>query len=135
LTYRVEYGGETTRDFKVTTFEFPRLERADARVTYPEYTGLAEKTIEDTRRVSAVEGSALGYTFHLNKPVKSATLVPKTGPAIPVAPDTNRPNVYVSNFQLEESGRYELILVDDAGAPTKSRRCSCWMRSPIARRS
>ena len=27
LTYRVEYGGESTRDFKVTTFEFPRLER------------------------------------------------------------------------------------------------------------
>jgi hypothetical protein len=119
LTYRVEYGGEATRDFKVTTFEFPRLERADAKVTYPEYTGLAEKTIEDTRRVSAVEGSALGYTFHLNKPVKSAALVPKTGPAIIVAADTNRPNVYVSNFQLEKSGRYELILVDDAGRTNK----------------
>jgi hypothetical protein len=119
LTYRIEYGGETTRDFKVTTFEFPRLERADAKVTYPEYTGLAEKTIEDTRRVSAVEGSALGYTFHLNKQVKSATLVPKTGPAIPVAADTNRPNVYVSNFQLQQSGRYELILVDEAGRTNK----------------
>jgi hypothetical protein len=119
LTYRIEYGGETTRDFKVTTFEFPRLERADAKVTYPEYTCLAEKTIEDTRRVSAVEGSALGYTFHLNKPVKSATLVPKTGPAISVAADTNRPNVYVSNFQLQQSGRYELILVDEAGRTNK----------------
>ncbi len=138
LTYRIEYGGETTRDFKVTTFEFPRLERADAKVTYPEYTGLAEKTIEDTRRVSAVEGSALGYTFHLNKPVKSATLVPvrsrrgneADGTAnLPNPPphvggytlmaDTNRPNVYVSNFQLEKSGRYELILVDDAGRTNK----------------
>src|SRR6185295_19477489 len=75
LTYRVEYGGEATRDFKVTTFEFPRLERADAKLTFPEYTGLTEKTIEDTRRISAVEGTALDYTFHLNKPVKSARLV------------------------------------------------------------
>jgi hypothetical protein len=119
LTYRVEYGGESTRDFKVSTFEFPRLEKADAKVTFPEYTSLPEKTIEDTRRVSAVEGSALDYTFHLNKPVKSATLVPKDGPQIPVLADTNRPNVYVSNFKLEKSGRYELILVDDAGRTNK----------------
>lgn len=119
LTYRVEYGGESTRDFKVTTFEFPRLERADAKVTFPEYTGLPVKTIEDTRRVSAVEGSALDYTFHLNKPVKSATLVPKGGPQIPVLADTNRPNVYISSFKLEKSGRYELILVDDAGRTNK----------------
>jgi hypothetical protein len=119
LTYRVEYGSGSTRDFKVTTFEFPRLERADAKIAYPEYTGLPEKTIEDTRRVSAVEGSALAYSFHLNKPVKAATLVPKAGPQIPVVADTNRPNVYVSNFKLETSGRYELLLVDEAGRTNK----------------
>lgn len=138
LTYRIEYGGETTRDFRVTVFEYPRLERADAKVTYPEYTGLAEKTIEDTRRVSAVEGSALGYTFHLNKPVQSAQLVPVrsrrgneaagTGNQPDPLPyvsgytllaDSNRPNVYLANFTLEKSGRYELILVDDAGRTNK----------------
>jgi hypothetical protein len=138
LTYRVEYGNEQTRDFRVTTFDYPRLERADAKVTYPAYTGQAEKTIEDTRRVSAVEGSVLDYTFHLNKPVKSATLVPigsrrgneadGTNRQINPPPhvggyallaDTNRPNVYVSNFKLERSGRYELILVDDVGRTNK----------------
>ena len=119
LTYRVEYGGERTREFRVTTFEFPRLERADAKVTYPDYTGLPEKTIEDTRRVSAVEGSTLDYTFHLNKPVNSATLIPKAGPQIPLLADTNRPNVYISNFKLEKSGRYELVLVDEAGRTNK----------------
>lgn len=151
LTYRIEYGGEHTRDYHVTTFEFPRLERADARVTFPEYTGLPEKTIEDTRRVSAVEGSELDYTFHLNKPVASATLVPvrvrrdpgsatvlagglpmenragedtsapRKDPSetIPLLADTNRPNVYVSSFKLQKSGRYELLLVDDAGRTNK----------------
>ena len=140
LSYRIEYGGERTRDFKVTTFEFPRLERADAKVTFPEYTGLPEKTIEDTRRVSAVEGSVLDYTFHLNKPVKSATLIevrsrrreeadsasdlgltnppPHVGGYALLA-DTNRPNIYSSNFKLEKSGRYELILVDDSGRTNK----------------
>lgn len=139
LTYRVEYGEERTRDFRVTTFEFPRLERADAKVAFPAYTGLPEKTIEDTRRVSAVEGSGLEYTFHLNKPVKSAALVElrssrresaltstnlsesglTSAATIRLLADTNRPNVYVSDFKLESSGRYELILVDDAGRTNK----------------
>lgn len=151
LTYHIEYGDEQTREFRVTTFEFPRLERADAQVTYPDYTGLPEKTITDTRRVSAVEGSLLNYTFHLNKPVKSATLVPvdirrgneaggapASGSARPhtdqerggsgdqrseisyaLVADTNRPNVYGAHFKLATSGRYELILVDDAGRTNK----------------
>jgi len=137
LTYRVEYGSGSTRDFRVTVFEYPRLERADAKVTYPEYTGLPEKQIEDTRRVSAVEGSTLDYTFHLNKPVQSAALVPvrsrrgneadtssSTNPpphvgGYELVADTNRPNVFTTNFKLEKSQRYELLLVDEAGRTNK----------------
>ena len=148
LTYYIEYRGERTRDFKVTTFEFPRLERADAKVTFPEYTGLPGKTIEDTRRVSAVEGSAVEYTFQLNKPVSSATFVevrrgsgvasspgvvvtppsprsdspasPKaTRASLPLLADTNHPNVYTFNCKLEQSARYELLLVDEAGHTNK----------------
>jgi hypothetical protein len=119
LTYRVEYGYERTRDFRVSVFEYPRLERADAKVAYPEYTGLPEKTIQDTRRVSAAEGSTLDYTFHLNKPVQSATLVAKDASPVSLLADTNRPNVFTTNFKLEKSQRYELILVDEAGRTNK----------------
>jgi len=56
LVYHVEFAEERTPDYKVTVFEHPRMERADATVKYPEYTGLSEKKIEDTRRISAVEG-------------------------------------------------------------------------------
>lgn len=115
LTYQVEFGGASTPTYRVTVFEFPRLERADAKISYPAYTALPEKRIEDTRRVSAVEGSALEYTFHLNKPVSSAALVPKEGPRLALHPDPSRTNVYTSQFKLEKSARYELILVDDAG--------------------
>jgi len=114
LTYRIEYGGEETRDFKVSVFEYPRLERADAKLTFPEYTALPEKTIEDTRRISAVEGTALDYTFHLNKPVRSATLVAKDKSTISLLADTNRPNVYQTGFKLDQNQRYDLVLVDDA---------------------
>ena len=48
---------ERTRDFKVTVFEHPKLVRADVDLTFPDYTKLPRKHIEDTRRVSAVEGT------------------------------------------------------------------------------
>jgi hypothetical protein len=122
LTYRVEYNGGSTRDFRVSVFEFPRLERADAKIKFPEYTSLPEKAIENTRRISAVEGSAVDYTFNFNKPVKSAVLrsrATKTNAPVDsgyaLVADTNRPNIYKSNFKLEKSGSYELVLVDDAG--------------------
>ncbi len=74
LTYRVEFDGRNSDDFHVDVFEFPDLVRADAIVEYPSYTGMAEKTVEDVRRVSVVEGSRLTLLCQLNKPVESARL-------------------------------------------------------------
>jgi hypothetical protein len=119
LTYRIEFSSGRTRDFKVTVFDYPRLEHADAKVTYPRYTGLPEKTIQDTRRVSAVEGSSLDYSFFLNKPVASARLVTRDKTVVHLGGDTNNPSVYHTRFTLDQSQRYELVLVDDAGRTNK----------------
>ena len=35
LTYHLEYGSRATPEYKVSVFEHPRLERADAVLTYP----------------------------------------------------------------------------------------------------
>ncbi len=115
LTYRIEFTHGRTRDFKVTAFDYPRLDHADARLTYPEYTHLPEKTVKDTRRVSAVEGTALNYSFFLNKSVTKATLVAKDKSSVPLTPDSTNATIYHSSFTLDESRRYELVLVDDAG--------------------
>ena len=69
LFYRVDYGDGTSRHFRLNVYEHPRLERADAELDYPEYTGQGHKRLEDTRRITAVEGTELEYHFHLNKPV------------------------------------------------------------------
>ena len=52
--YRVEYAKDKTRDYKITVFDYPALSRADASLKFPEYTGLTNKTIPDTLRISAV---------------------------------------------------------------------------------
>ena len=121
LTYHLEYRGEKTREFKVSVFEHPRLLRADADLTYPEYTKLAPKHTEDTRRVSAVEGSKLTFTLQLNKPVASAKLIArdgkKTAVALTVTP--GKPVATLANFELVKAQSYDLQLIDADGRANK----------------
>lgn len=115
--YRVEYDGKETREFKIAVFEFPALQRADALLEFPQYTGLTNKTIPDTRRISAVEGSALTYTLELNKPVARARLVGKNETlALDIA--TNAVAM-LNHWILTNSGRYALELVDFEGRTNK----------------
>ncbi len=115
LMYRVEHSDGVTRDYKVTVFEYPRLVRADAALTYPAYTGLEAKTIEDTRRINSVEGTRLDYTLTLNKPVVTARLWSTNGTELPLVHDAGSSNLLHLATTLSESGRYYLTLVDAAG--------------------
>jgi hypothetical protein len=121
FVYHVEYRGERTRDFAVTVFEHPRLERADANLTFPDYTALAPKRIENTRRVSAVEGSHLDLALRFNKPVASAGLVSrdKAHTTIPLAVETNAAAANLKQFLFESSKTYDLQLVDSEGRTNK----------------
>ena len=115
--YHVEYRGRKTRDYKITVFEFPALVRADATLRYPAYTGLTNRTIRDTLRVSAVEGSRLSYALQLNKPVARARWA---GQKQSIALVTHSNAVAIlPEFLLTNSGRYSLELVDAEGRSNK----------------
>ena len=143
LDYYIELGGQTTKTFHVTVFEYPRLDRADARLVYPSYTSLEERLVQDVRTVSVVEGTQVTLICNLNKPVKSATLTAKGGEPIVlissagerggVSPpvenvETEQPgglrrparrsmagNAYQVTLTAEKSQRLKLELIDDAG--------------------
>ncbi|HRZ36912.1 MAG TPA: hypothetical protein P5534_11170 [Candidatus Paceibacterota bacterium] len=120
--YRLEYADHRTRDHRVTVFEHPRLERADAAVTYPDYTRLPPQRIGNTRRVTAVEGSRLDLALQFNKPVASARLVAKNGDgaAFDLLTDTNRPTARIEAFPLTITRTYDLQLVDRDGRTNKT---------------
>ena len=122
FTYRIDYGGKRTRAFNVTVFEHPRLVRADADLAYPEYTKLAPKHIEDTRRVSAVEGTHIDLVLQLNKPVKSAKLVARGDAASSLACTVERgkPAAKLLGWVPAKSGTYDLQLVDADGLANKA---------------
>ncbi|MEQ2007186.1 MAG: hypothetical protein ABMA26_10330, partial [Limisphaerales bacterium] len=119
FTYRVEFAGQQTREFTVKVFEYPKLERADAKVQFPAYTSLPDKSIEDTRRVSAVEGSTVSFVLQLNKPVRSARLVAKDKSVLSLAIETNAPLVRLTGHALTNSASYQLELVDADGRTNK----------------
>ncbi|HEY5910347.1 MAG TPA: hypothetical protein VJA21_07060, partial [Verrucomicrobiae bacterium] len=122
LVYHLEYAGQRTRDFKVTVFEYPKLQRADADITFPAYTGQQPKHINDTRRLTAVEGSRLDLVLHFNKAVSRASLVAKdpSRSALPLLLESNRPLATLKDFLLEHSATYDLQLVDSDGRTNKA---------------
>jgi hypothetical protein len=121
FAYHIEHANQRTREYKVTVFEYPRLERADVDLTYPAYTAQPRKHIENTKRLSAVEGSTLDLTLQLNKPVASASLVTrdKDHRVLTLQTETNRALATLNGFPLELSHSYDLQLVDFDGRTNK----------------
>ena len=100
--------------FRLQVFERPALVQADATLDYPEFTGLTDRKIEDTRRLSAIEGTQVDYEFMFNKPVKTATLRTADGDEVSLAAANPERTRYALNFTVTESVRYTLHLEDDA---------------------
>ncbi len=129
LTYRVAFDGQTSPTYRVKVFTFPEVRKVDAHLTYPSYTGLDSKTLEDVRHVTAVEGTTLGLTFRLNKEVASARLVDEKGNATPLElvagpPPVNKAGeaepIYQAGWVLAESHKYKVELTDRDGRKNKT---------------
>jgi hypothetical protein len=115
LQYRVELDGEVSPTYQVTVFEYPRLERADALLSYPAYTGLESRRVQDVRSLSVVEGTTVQLECQLNKPVVTAELTEPDQPAIVLTPTEGNPTLYSALIPTDRSRKLTLRLIDDAG--------------------
>ena len=108
--YQIITDNWTSEVYSVGVFEFPSLVRSDANLDFPDYTGMEEKRIEDTVRVSAVEGTKVKWICFLNKPVAAADLVSKDGQRIELAPDQEAPNAWSTEIELRETQKIQRLL-------------------------
>lgn len=126
--YRVAWEGGKTNAYQVKVFEYPKLERSDVTLTFPDYTKLPVKHVEDMRHTSAVEGTKLDLQLMLNKPVASAVLEPKKWKdnkdlkdesdvvsSIKLETSPDKAVAALRGFVPVKSGRYELVLTDTDG--------------------
>lgn len=69
--------------FQIATFVLPKLLKVDALVRPPAYTQRPEKLIEDTLRITAVEGSMIDLSLLVNKPLAVVELRSSDGEVLP----------------------------------------------------
>jgi hypothetical protein len=112
LSYRVEAGGSQSADFRVTTFVYPKLERLDVVIVPPAYTGLPEREVKNTRKVSAPEQSELRFRVKVNKPVAEAELFGEDEQVVTLTASAEDATVLEGKMTLEKTQKYRLHLVD-----------------------
>lgn len=105
--------------YRIDVFEYPDLVRADARLEFPGYTGLESKRVEDTLRITAVEGTKVFWELNLNHPVESAVLTDGRGEQRALRVDSDIPTRYLVELELAQSEVWKLELLDAAGRENK----------------
>src|SRR5215475_3411694 len=127
--YWVESNGCKSEVFKLTVLDLPYVKRIDQTQSFPAYTGLAPKTIEDAPNVSVLAGTTVKLVARLTGKAKSARIVLRDGGKIEMekAGETdfaatmtvNKDNSYhieitsVDNDNYNGSNEYDITLLED----------------------
>ena len=122
-TYRVLYdqvNGVSEKplispSYQVQTFVRPSLDRVDAIITPPVWTGLGAETVEDVMRLTVTQGSTVTLKLFLNKPVLLAELRPKEGASIALAKSEADSAAVEATFEVHESNSWIVFLQDADG--------------------
>jgi hypothetical protein len=117
--YQVASSRWQSETYSVEVFEYPNLTRADAFLDFPDYTQLETKRIEDTVRVTAVEGTKLQWSLLLNKPVATISIQGKDGTPLEVDATTSAEGRASFEVTLSESERWTIELTDEKGRKNK----------------
>lgn len=119
LTYRVEFANGRSETFRVTVYEHPELLRVNARLVFPSFAGMDPKTVEDVRRVTAVEGTEITLFCQLNKAVSRAVLLDEKKQELPLTVHDAAKHIYTATVKPTETQRYRVLLADADGRANK----------------
>jgi len=115
VRYQIDYDGRNSESYDITLYDLPALSQSDATLDFPDYTRIPDRNIEDTRRVSAVEGTQVIYSFSTNKPVDVAKLVDRDGTETILEAANPERTRFETKLTVTESLRWNLHLQDDKG--------------------
>ena len=124
LSYRVLTEDWTSDPYQIDVFEFPEVLRSDAKLRFPEYTEMEPRTVEDTIKVSVVQGTEVRWRLSLNKAVEACIL--KTDESDVIECDRvdalavgRIAAVYEAALVADASVTYQVKLRDDEGRENK----------------
>lgn len=133
--YQIQFDDQKSEVFHISVYDLPRVAQVDARIEFPSYSNLPNELIEDTWRVSTVEGSSVVLTCRLNKEIANGRLIDRDGVEFKLMPAASeskpqavprngdaepssdpRPGVlYQTRIPVDKSRRLSFQLTDDRG--------------------
>ncbi|MFT5153033.1 MAG: hypothetical protein ACI841_003032 [Planctomycetota bacterium] len=123
LDYRIVWGSRSSERYQLSVFVLPDLVSTDLAIVYPGYAQLEDRLIENSRRVTAPEGSSITIIGHLNKAVSYARLIVKDSEEeILLVADSSDPTIVRATIFLEESMHLRVDLIDEVGRRNPSRK-------------
>ena len=119
LSYYVDVGEMRSRQYKISVFEMPRLEKLEVDYDYPDYTGMPPKIGEKEGDIIAPQGTRVTLYATFNKPVSKATLLFNDGTTVDLISPVN-PNTAVrlgklgrsGSFSVEKDATYSIKVID-----------------------
>jgi hypothetical protein len=110
LSYRVNIAGTESKVFQVTLAQVPMIEKIDLVYRYPEYTGLAPETVENSGgNIRCLVGTSVEVRIHLSAKSKGGTLLFSGGGTRPSVPD-QAGLVLAAQFQVLQDDTYQIRL-------------------------
>ncbi|MFT5094080.1 MAG: hypothetical protein ACI93T_002911, partial [Porticoccaceae bacterium] len=133
--YRIQFDDQTSETFRISVYDLPQVVQVDARIEFPSYSDMPDELIEDTWRVSTVEGSSVVLTCRLNKEVTGGLLIDREGTefklvaasaapkpqTVPINGDNEQVSrqrrgvLYQTRIPVDKNRRLTFKLTDDKG--------------------
>ena len=110
FTYYVDMGEKRSRQYQITVFEMPRIERLQVLYEYPPHTGMEPFLEENVGDIVAPEGTEITLHVSSNKPLNQASLTFEDGTLLEMTPAENHATV---RFKVTKNNRYTLKILDN----------------------
>jgi hypothetical protein len=111
LSYYVEAQGVRSPTYTLTVTDMPHVEKITLRYTFPAYTGMPPQTAENDGDITALKGTKVDLSVHLNQGAKGVRLLFDDQSTLPLAPSANQD--FAASLTLKRSGSY-VVQVESA---------------------
>jgi len=114
VIYQVRLGAAQSDTYHITVWTPPEVETIDLTYRYPDYLNVPPAETPHGGDITAVAGTQVDLTVHVNKPLKSARLALESGAA--VALRETSPNRWEGSLRVAQSDIYRVHLTDPDNA-------------------
>jgi hypothetical protein len=112
ISYYVDSGAARSRQFSIKVFDLTRVETIEVAYSYPEYTGIADKTEKNGGDIIAPEGTRVALQISFNGPIRQAVLSFEDGTTIDLV---HADNIATGGFTVTKDGSYVVDAFDQQG--------------------